>query len=84
MLSMGCFVSKVGREDKSFGGDKEEVLDDEEDDDDELDEEDVDEDVSDSESEVSESEGGVVAFRFKDGNTVGSRIDGPGIGDEEL
>ena len=77
-LSMGCCVRW---EAKSFGSDKEEVLDDDDDDDDELDEQDVLEDVSDSES--SSSEGGV-AFRFKDGNTVGSRTDRPGISNEGL
>ena len=86
---MGCFVSMAccfGWEDKSFGGDKEGVLDEEDDeldeeDVDELDEEDVEEDVSDSESEDSE---GVVAFRLKDGNTIGSRTDRSRISDEAL
>ena len=84
-LSTGCFVSMaccVRWEVKNFGGDKEEVLDDEDDDDDdELDEEDVAEDVSESES--SSSEDGV-PFCFKDGNTVGSRTDRLGISNEGL
>ena len=85
VLSNGCFVSMaccIRWVVRSFGGDTEEVLDDKEDDDvEELDEEDVAEDVSDSESFPSE-EG--VAFRFKDGNTVGSRTDRPGISKEGL
>ena len=71
---------------EGFGGDteddKEEVEDEEDDDDDELvDEEDVAEDVSESVS--SSSEDGV-AFRFKDGCTVDSRTDRPGIGNKGL
>jgi hypothetical protein len=89
MLSTGCMTFFVGGRVKSFGGD-EEALDDEENDDhseyadradDELDEEDVVEDVSDSESFPSE---GLVAFRFKDGNTVDSRTDRPRIGNAGL
>ena len=79
----GCFVSTAccdRWEVKDSGGNKEGHLDDEEDDDDDddelVDEHDEDEDVSDSES--SSSEGGVVVFRFMDGNTVGSRTDRPG------
>ena len=76
MSPMGCFVSTaccVRWEVKSFGDDKEEVLDDKEGegDVDELDEEDV-EERYDSESSLSE---GLVAFCFKDGNTVGSWTD---------
>ena len=83
MLSMCCFVSmawSIGRAVKSFGGGKEEVLNDKEDVDvDELDEEeDVVEDVSDSESSPS------VALCFKDGKTVGSRTDRPEIGNRGL
>ena len=86
MLSMACFVSMaccVRWGVKGFGGDKEEYLDDDDDDDDDeiVDEEDVVEDVSESDS--SSSAGGV-AFRFKDGTTVGSRTDRPGIGNEGL
>ena len=68
-------VCCVDLEVESFGGDKEEVLDDEEDD---VDEEDVVEDVSDSESFSSDA---LVAFCL---NTVGSRTDRPGISNEEL
>ena len=84
MFSMGCFVFLawcVGREVESFGGNREEVLDDKEDDVDELDEEDVVEEVSDSESSPSK---GLVTFCFKDGNTVGSRTGRPGISNEGL
>ena len=85
---MGCFVSVaccVRWEAKSFGGDKEEALDEEDDDvvEELEDEQDVEEDVPESESSSSESEGGV-DFRFRDGNTVESRTDRPGIGNEGL
>ena len=83
MLSIGCLVDW---EVEGFGDDEEEVVEEEEgeeDDIDELDEEDdedVVEDVSDSESLSSEdSAESLVAFCFKDGNTVGARTDRPGI-----
>ena len=63
--------------------DEEEEEEDDDDDeyDDELDEEDVVDDVDDSESFPSK---GLVAFCFKDGNTVDSRKDRPGISNSEL
>ena len=78
-VSMACCVRW---EVKSLGDDKEDVSDDKEGegDVDELDEEDV-EERSDSESSPSE---GLIAFCFKDDNTVGSRTDRPGISSEGL
>lgn len=80
MVFMGCFISW---EVESFGGEEEEVVDDEEEgegDVDELEGEDEDEedvlvDVSDSESLLSQGSERWIAFRFKDGDTVGVRTD---------